>query len=232
VSIFASAYAGLALVTQPGAWPAGAFAAWLNRVTGALALILGGPILILVFPDGRLPSPRWRPAAIVLGVGTVLGILNLAVAPGVIADFLVSNPFGIDAIGPFAQLLDVLANTFLVVGTVGAVLWVLVRFRRADPIQRQQLKWFGYVAGVVAIALIFTLALGDSPTADAAFNIFVLSLSGLPIAVGVAVLRFRLYDIDVLIGRTLVYVPLTALLAGLYTASVSLFQRVFVAHHR
>jgi hypothetical protein len=229
VSILASAYAGLALVVQPGSWPAGAFAAWLNRVSGVLAVLLAGPILILVFPDGRLPSPRWRPAALVLGIGAVLGILNLALAPGAFPDFRVANPFGLDAIGPIGQPLDALVNALLVVGTVGALLSVVARFRRADPIQRQQLKWFGYVAAVVAVALIFSLILGDSSIADAAFNVFVLSLSGLPIAVGVAVLRFRLYDIDVLIGRTLVYVPLTALLAGLYTASVSLFQRIFVA---
>lgn len=192
LSIFASAYAGLALVIPPGTWPAGAFAAWLNRVAGVLALILGGPVLILVFPDGRLPSPRWRPVAIVLGIGTILGIANLAVAPGQLGDFPTSNPFGVDALGPIARPLDGLVNALLVIGTVGTVLSVVTRYRRADPIQRQQLKWFGYVAGIVAVALTFSLAAGDSPIADQAFEIFVLSLAGLPIAVGVAVLRFRL----------------------------------------
>ncbi len=229
LSIFASAYAGLALVIQPGAWPGGAFAAWLNNVAGVLALILGGPVLIMVFPDGRLPSPRWRPAAAVLALGTVLVVVNLAVAPGQLGDFPVSNPFGIDALGGIAQPLDVFVNALLVIGTVGAVMSIVDRLRRADTIQRQQLKWFAYVASVVAVALIMSLALGDSPVADLAFELFVLSLAGLPIAVGLAILRFRLYDIDVLIGRTLVYVPLTAFLAGLYTASVSLFQRIFVA---
>ena len=229
LSIFASAYAGLALVIQPGSWPAGLFAAWLNGIVGVLALILGGPVLILVFPDGRLPSARWRPAAIVLGIGTILSMVAPAVAPGPLGDFPVSNPVGVDALAGLAQPLDGLVTGLLVIGTIGAVASVVARFRRADSIERQQLKWFGYVAGVVAVALIFSLALGDSPAADAAFEFFILSLAGLPLAVGVAILRFRLYDIDTLIGRTLVYVPLTALLAGLYTASVSLFQRIFVA---
>jgi len=229
VSIFASSYAGLALVVNPGALPGGAVAAWLVRVSGVLALILGGPVLILLFPDGRLPSARWRPVAWVLLAGTVLSLVNLAFAPGPVSDFPVDNPLGIDPYEPFVRPVDGLTNVLLTIATVGAVLSIVARFRRGDAIERQQLKWFGYWAAVVAALLVLAMLLLGSPTEDAAFNVFVLSLAGLPIAVGIAVLRYRLYDIDRLIGRTLVYVPLTAFLAGLYTASVSLFQRLFVA---
>jgi len=229
VSIFASSYAGLALVMNPGALPGGAVAAWLVRVSGVLALILGGPVLILLFPDGRLPSARWRPVAWVLLAGTVLSLVNLAFAPGPVSDFPVDNPLGIDAYEPFVRPVDGLTNVLLTIATVGAVLSIVARFWRGDAIERQQLKWFGYWAAVVAALLVLAMLLLGSPTEDAAFNVFVLSLAGLPIAVGIAVLRYRLYDIDRLIGRTLVYVPLTAFLAGLYTASVSLFQRLFVA---
>ena len=189
------------------------------------------PGLAIAFPDGRLPSPRWRwPVGIVAGVIGVATLLAL-VRPGPVAGGPAGtsiNPFGIQALpaalmsmGDIATFAGILAMTALGVAAV------IARYRRGDAVERQQQRWF---LGAVAVAAL-PVALSTVPGigGPAAALVAALGLLLVPIAVGVAVTRYRLYEIDHLINRTLVYVPLTAFLAGLYAATVALLQRVFQA---
>ena len=176
--------------------------------------------LPLLFPDGRLPSPRWRVVAWLAVVDIVLFVVDL----GLTETGLFSsrpNPIGIIPAGPITDALNVALGLFTIVAGSLCASALLVRYRHAGPDVRQQLKWVVAAVAVFAIALVASILLPPLDT-------FVLTLPLLPLAVGIAILRYRLYDIDVLIRRAMVYVPLTAALGGLYAASVALFQRLFV----
>jgi len=189
------------------------------------------PGLAIAFPDGHLPSPRWRwPVGITAAVVAIGTFLQL-VSPGPTAGGFSTenrNPLGIEALP--TQLANV-AYVAVAVGIVGftalGVAAVVVRYRRGAGVERQQQRWF--LAAVLLAAL--PLALGFVPGIGGpeAGLVAAIGLMLVPIAVGIAVTRYRLYEIDHLINRTLVYVPLTALLAGLYAATVALLQRVFQA---
>jgi len=187
------------------------------------------PGLAIAFPDGHLPSSRWRwPVGMAAGVIAIGTLLN-AIRPGPVAGGRVGqgvNPLGIDglpaALGDVAYLvvsIGILAMTALGVAAVVA------RYRRGSPVERQQQRWF--LAAVLVAALPLALSLLPGTGGATAGFVAGLGLLLVPIAVGIAVTRYRLYEIDHLISRTLVYVPLTALLAGLYAATVTLLQRVF-----
>jgi hypothetical protein len=186
------------------------------------------PVLAIAFPDGRLPSRRWRwPVAVpvtLVGLGTLVQLVRPdIVAGGPFGNF---NPIGIDALPPEAGLFaQVALPVGIVVLTAMGVIAVVVRYRRGTPIERQQARWF--VAAVALAALPFSLSFVPGLGGPVPLLIASLGLLLVPIAVGIAVTRYRLYEIDRLISRTLVYVPLTAIVAGLYAGVVALLQRVF-----
>jgi hypothetical protein len=193
----------------------------------AFATILPG--LAIAFPDGHLPSQRWRwPVGIAVGVIAVGTFLNL-IRPGPVAGGPAGhslNPLGIEALP--AALLSVadVAVTAAIFGITGlGFAAVVVRYRRGSAVERQQHRWF--LAAVSLAAMPLALSILPGIGGPAAAFVAAIGLMLLPIAVGIAVTRYRLYQIDRLINRTLVYVPLTALLAGLYAATVALLQRVF-----
>jgi MFS family permease len=187
------------------------------------------PALAIAFPDGRLPSPRWRwPVGIAIAVVIIATFLEL-VRPGPIVGGPgngTPNPFGIEALpsalGPASDVALIVA---LLGMTAFGIAAVIVRYRRGNPVERQQQRWF--LSAVSLAALPLALTLGLDPGGNELPLLGAVGLMLIPIAVGVAVTRYRLYQIDHLISRTLVYVPLTALLAGLYAATVALLQRVF-----
>jgi hypothetical protein len=187
----------------------------------ALALIY----LPLYFPDGRLPSRRWLPVAVIAGIGAlalvVLGMLgNTLIGQNI--DYRVENPIGIEGLPPVEELpFFAVLGVPLVIGCVGAVAAVVVRFRRSRGVERQQIKWFLY-----ASAPILTFPITDYLPGIVGNLAFAWMLIGLPAAIGIAVLRYRLYDIDVVINRTLVYGALTATLALVYLGSVVGLQRL------
>lgn len=222
-----TAYAIYGLVTQPGAVPAGLWALWASQWTQWVP-IYGFILLLLVFPTGHLLSRRWRlvawagvvPAGL-LALGSSLATpLHLLNAPSGLA---FPNPTGgIDESS--IPLIFFLGSFVLLVGVFLAALSSLViRFRRAKGDERLQLKWFTYAAAVAVLAFPLNL-IGE--WGQAVSNIAFLFV---PIAIGIAVLKYRLYEIDLLINRTLVYVPLTAILAGLFAATITLTQKLFVA---
>jgi hypothetical protein len=179
--------------------------------------------LILLFPDGHLPSRRWRPVAWAAAAGIAGTLATSWVAPGPLADFPeVHNPYSIDSplLGPLAGL----AYFALFAGVLGSAASVVVRFRRGQQKQRQQIKWLAVAGTVAAVALIVNLTFYDFLGEDVANGLIMFAVLGLPAAAGIAILRHRLYDIDVVINRTLVYGALTATLAGIYLGSVLLTQ--------
>ncbi len=197
---------------------------WLSPVSPALVALA-----FLLFPDGRLISRRWRPMAL----GCVLLIvpvgLHYALVPGPTEQFpAIDNPLAwtrlswLDAVNPDYFIVPIFAMS--VVGT-------FVRFRRSTGVERLQLKWFTFSAGLMSAYLVAALAattwIGDSATASYVGGFFfALILCGLPVSAGIAMLRYRLYDIDVVINRTLVYGALTAMLVAAYLGSVLVFRLV------
>lgn len=181
--------------------------------------------LILLFPDGHLPSRRWRPVAWAAAAGIAGTLATSWVAPGPLADFPeLQNSYGIDS--PLHGPLMGLAYSALFVGVLGSAASVVVRFRRGQQEQRQQIKWLAVAGAVAAVALIANLTFYDFLGEDVANGLIMFAVLGLPAAAGIAILRHRLYDIDVVINRTLVYAALTATLAGIYLGSVLLTQRL------
>jgi hypothetical protein len=232
VLVFASAYFIRAAIVTPGSLPAARVAGWIGPVlwpSSYLFLCL----LLLLFPDGRLPSPRWRPVAVALAISWSLAILDSAFAPATATVHAVTytNPVGIPALGEPAWKAVRQGAVVIAVATLGAAaLAPLLRFRRADPVQRQQLKWFAFVIVISAVALLMTgVVAGALPIVGTvlATVAFAGVLVGLPAAVGLAILRYRLYDIDRLINRAVVYTSLTVVLGLGYAGAVLVLGQLF-----
>jgi hypothetical protein len=200
---------------------------WANSWYWYLLLALTFIYLPLLFPDGRLPSRRWLPVAVVPAIGVagiaILGALTETLR-GQTFDYRIDNPIGIEGLGYVEdlQVFTVLGGGALAIGTVGSVSSVVVRFRRSRGTERQQLKWFLYAAApIVAFPAIESLPVIVSGLLSGWV------LLGLPTAIGIAVLRYRLYEIDLVINRTLVYGSLTVMLALVYVGGVAITQMVF-----
>jgi two-component system, NarL family, sensor kinase len=245
VSFLALGYGAYALVVAPGALPGGLAAAWVSSVT---AYVFFGllPFIFLLFPNGRLPSGRWRPVAWTAGLAGVTAVMLVAVHPGPLYDFpFVDNPVGFtgttgeliewlfvsdfDAYAattgePFGGLsvidfANVVSLAFYLTLLLSAVSLV-VRFRRASGQERQQLKWFAAL-GVALLGFAVVeqfLSAWYGRLLDAVF--FAVLASAMYAAIGIAVLRHRLYDIDLLLNRTLVYGLLTVGGVGVYVGVV------------
>jgi hypothetical protein len=206
---FGNTYFMRGAIVTPGSLPAARVAVWAGTVlwpSGFLFLAL----LLLLFPNGRLPSPRWRPVALVLAVSWSLAILYSAFAPETtVASVTFPNPVGIQALShPIWKAVAQGVAAVAVATLAAAALGPLLRFRRADPTQRQQLKWFAFVIGVCVVSVLVALAVqGFLPVvATVLWGVAIAgAVVGLPAAVGLAILRYRLYDIDRLINRALVY---------------------------
>jgi two-component system NarL family sensor kinase len=191
------------------------------------ALYLVGPGLVSVFPDGR-PLPGWWTGAYWLSAAAIAaGAVLTAFAPGPLEESIaIANPLGIAVLPSGSRdVANVVTAATLAAGTLIAVASLVVRYRRSDSDTRHQLKWLVFVGVLLTLALPLALVVGATWTAIVAL----VALGLVPIAVVVAVLRYRLYEIDTLINRTLVYVPLVAITAGLYAGSVALLQRIFTA---
>jgi hypothetical protein len=226
-------------VTDPGsvAYPAaiGSLAEWL----GPTAVLLFGTYLILLFPDGKLPSSRWRPVAWLSGAVLVANVVVTTIAPGHLSDLKdVSNPFGLQGY-PWLANVSGAIGLLLPLCMLASVLSLLLRYLRSGRVVREQIKWLAFAASVVALGVLLEVVAGTFFASDAAGiaellgnlleDAITMSFAGIPIAIGFAVLKYRLYDIDVIINRALVYGPLSAMLALIYVGSVVGMQAIFRA---
>jgi hypothetical protein len=220
------AYAKVALAPNDLPLPGGALAGWLAMLAQnsfPISIIF----LVLLFPDGRLPSRRWRPLAWAMGIFLALTLVIGAFSPGPFPEFpSASNPFGVEGAKP--------SGAVLVAGGLGGLLCVvvtllslIVRFYFSHGEKRLQLKWFTYsaVVGLSTPLLLSSFAPGlFQVLGQLAWTLGFLSLS---LSAGVAILKYRLYDIDIIINRTLVYGPLTVLLLAVYVGGVLVLEYAF-----
>jgi hypothetical protein len=224
-------YAIRALIAHAGSLPAGEAAAWISAwiVYPAFGLLA---YLFLLFPDGRPLSLRWRPLLWINGVLLVAGSVVRAFTPGRIDGLEgARNPLGLEGYGGALELVGELLFYAGDVLVVVSVVSVYLRLRRASGTERQQIEWLVYSAAllgtVVVVGLVGDLFFGGF--GPWIFLLVILAFFCLPVSIGVAVLRFRLYEIDIIINRTLVYGPLTAALLTVYFGGVAAIQFVFRA---
>jgi hypothetical protein len=240
---FGGQYAVYALVTAAGSLPGGVAAAWLAGPAGEAGWGLITTFVPLLFPTGRLLSPRWRPLAWCAAIVIALQMAAHVVLPGPF-DLIsfggghapsAQNPTGIEAlVGTNDLVWNVLQSLFLVVA-VPCLASIVVRYRRAQGVERAQIRWFVYAVFLVpAVFSIVNLqpfqSSGDLLQVTTDLELFVtgiiftLAIAAFPVAVGIAILRYRLWDIDIIIRRTLIYGLLTAALAAFYFGSVLVLE--------
>ena len=236
VGFFSRQYAIQALVVVPGTLPFGYAMAWFGFWVDMPGIAVVALFLPLLFPDGHLPSARWRPAAYFATGVVVVAVAVATIAPATYASAgypSIRNPIGLDQYRAAFDVVDSIMQPLLLVLVVIGALALFDRVRRANADERQQLKWFGYAGALVLAAFLIEAAARALPSVAslrlASDAVALLALTALPAAVGIAIIRYGLYDIDLIINRTLVYVLLTGVLAGVYTGAVALFQRLFVA---
>jgi hypothetical protein len=223
---FANGYATYGLLTAPGALPGAQAMAWPLSWLWVPGVMLLLSLVPLYFPDGRLVSRRWRWVVRLALFFSVVGAIFAAFRPGEIQNEGIVNPLGIEALRPVLGLLDTLtfALYFTLLFTSAASL--VVRFRRSPGEERQQIKWLALAASAIPVWF-----LTNAPIEAAAPTLFLvvdsLVFAMIPVAAGIAILRYRLYDIDVVINRTLVYGALTASLVLVYLGSIILLQALF-----
>jgi hypothetical protein len=204
---------------------------WAGHLVWIPAFLIPITLVLQLFPNGRLPSRRWWP----ISAATVIGLLGYATsiafhpwpweAQGILDS---NNPLAVPGSEAFLALTATLSFFLLTIGCLGSLAAVVVRFRRAQGSERQQMKWLVYTAVVdlLALFIIMVIAGFDSPI----FNLLFLSLPTLlAVAIGIAILRHQLFDIDIIIRKTLVYATLTTLLAVVYFGVIVLLQSVLEA---
>jgi hypothetical protein len=210
-------------VRVPGAVPGVGLIGWVSNLAW-IPSILMLLLLPVLFPDGQPPSPRWRPVVWAIVAGAVVTTVLAALIPRIGIEPSLRSPLGLPGSAGVA-LERVLRLVFLglPVAAVAAMAAMIVRFRRARGVERQQLKWLAYAGGVVVVATVAQDTwLGGWPVAAATALLW-----AIPVAIGVAILRYRLYDIDRIINRTLVYGLLTMLLGLGYAGMVLVLGQLF-----
>ena len=232
-------YHSLYVMASPGSVPFPVGLAGVNHWLWVPTVGLLGTYVFLLFPDGRLPSRRWRPLAWLSGVVIASGSLGLMLSPGPLdMPRGIRNPFGLEA-APWVAVAAYAILPLLPLCMLASALSLVMRYRRSRGDVRQQIKWIAFAASLVALTYLIAIvasfihpseiwfAAGLPLWLDLIEYAALLSITSVPIAIGFAVLKYRLYDIDVIINRTLVYGSLTGALALVYFGGVTVTQALF-----
>src|SRR5215211_5154188 len=236
VTVSATNYTEYALNASTGSLPGVQYAAWIASWALALTLLLVATMLFLLFPDGKLSSREWGfvawtavVASVVVALGEGLGRSNLGTDYG-----SMGNPFAVEgAVGNFLQMLRGLGWMLLFLCFLASVAALFVRLLQARGVERQQIKWFAYAAAVMGAGPLVMFMFGSGYSAlqelvwDLGYFVAILGFAFLPVASAIAILKYRLYDIDRIINRTLVYGLLTTILVGVYFGGVTATQALF-----
>src|SRR5215204_6503426 len=199
-------------------------AAWYASWSWTLWLYVPTTFLLLLFPDGRLSSPRWRPVGWCAALGVISFVGGSALNPGPLEEFpRITNPYGVAS--PILGAVTIAGAILATASMVASAVSLIVRMRRAGRAQRQQIKWLAY-GGAVAVGTVFVSSVISIWSEDLGISLIIISLLGVPVFTGIVIVRHRLYDIDLLINRTLVYGSLTAMLVALYLGGVVELQRL------
>ena len=223
VSTMSSAYANFAVTPEGSGLPGATLVAWLAPIGFFPSLTAIVTFIPLLFPDGRYLSRRWR----WVGVGGVvvvgLGLAGSLFAPGPLQDYpTIVNPVGLAPVGAIRWLVDGANAVGFLLLAILAIGSAFVRYRRGRGVERTQLRWFGAAAGVTVSLLVLTVILQTAGLSDEAWGLAflgaIISLTLIPVAIGVAILRYRLYEIDRLISRTIGWALVTGVLLGVFAA--------------
>ncbi len=210
-------------------WPGGEVAAWAGGWVWLPFFMLVPTFLFLLFPGGHLPSRGWKPIAYLAGISLIGLILTFMVLPyGAGEEGVGADPFGIDSLEAPLNVVAVVFGVGLGVSAIASIYSLFWRRRRASARERQQLKWFAYTAALTPVLFMtgdpIGQALSGDDVSDLPVDPSVISFLVLPVALGIAITRYRLYDIDRIISRTLVYGAVTALLVLAYAGGVVVIQ--------
>ncbi len=223
LNLAATAYADWSVSTFAAALPGAEAAAWIAQWAFSPPLVMALLLLPLLFPDGRPPSARWRWVVVLSLLIAVLSATPSMLAPGPLGSSGFQNPTGwtgdpavLDVLGVFNAVSPLVALPLVVASAV-------VRYRRGTAIERAQLRWFGSTA-TLSIAALSVAMLASNPVAALAFVVAMAGVGLLPVAIGIAIVRYRLWDIDRIISRTLSYAIVTGLLATLFAVLVLALQ--------
>jgi hypothetical protein len=219
----ASSYADYGQVEAGSASSLAEAAAGYATVSWIPVVLVPAAYLPLLFPDGRVPSRRWRLVAWWAALGIAGSFVTAGTKPGALEDFPgLANPYAIDSV---VRTVGEGVSALVVLGVlIASPLALILRFRRAGYVQRQQIKWLVWAGALAAATIAIGTAGYELLTPAVANTAIMLSILGLPVATGIGILRYRLYDVDVVINRTIVYGALTVTLAAGYLGSVLVLQ--------
>src|ERR671912_1066918 len=218
-------YHSLYVMASPGSVPFPEVLAGVNHWLWVPTVGLLGTYVFLLFPDGRLPSPGWRPLAWLSGVVIALLSVGVALSPGPLVNVgPIQNPFGLEGY-PWVATAWLAVIPLLLLCILASALSLVLRYRRSGGEERQQIRWIAFAASVFGVLFVSGPVFPpEAWFADLLAYVRLGSSTLIPIAIGFAVLKYRLYEIDLLINRALVYGSLTAMLAGVYLCAVVALQ--------
>lgn len=222
LAFFTDTYALYSLLAAAEPLPGTAWAAWISGWLWIGGFAPALTLLPLLFPDGRLPSRRWRPVAWLAGADMAVSALAFALQPGEMEDYGIVNPVGVGALEGVAGFLDGAGFIGIVALSVAAAASLILRYRRSDPERRRQIKWFAFAVSVVAAWAALSLVLEalevSNPIVDTVLP--AAAFLSLPVGVGIGILRYRLFDIEVVINRTVLFGLLAAFVTVVYVGVV------------
>jgi len=219
--VLGASYARYALVYREGSFPGATLAAWIEAWAWFPLIMVIPTFLLLLFPNGRLPSPRWRPVASLSGVLVVAAAILSMVEERLSGEgYSIPNPIGISGLGDTEETVFATLGPVLLLAVVLCAASLVVRYRSAATQERQQLKWVALAGSAFAVMV----PLDDLVTLPG--FVFPLLVMGIPVSIAMAVLRYRLYDVDRIISRSVAYALLTSLLVGAYFLSVLVLQSI------
>jgi hypothetical protein len=209
------------------ALPGTVLAAWFNTWLMVPTVVSMGFLVPLLFPTGHLPSPRWRPVGVLAAIVIVGATLGAATAPGPLGTTGVDDPFALQMPEPLGSLAGLASAVLGVTVAVLTVVAVVQRYRRGTPTERLQLRWFAYPAMLAIVGISLSAVDDTGPLGTVGWMLVLACIAALPGAVGIAILRYRLYEIDRIISRTIGWGLVTGLLVGAFAVLVLGLTDVF-----